>query len=63
MAVSGQLHTPATYPKGKDPWYPFDRRMGEPQSRSGRGGEEKNSQSLPGLEPPIIQHADQHAYF
>jgi hypothetical protein len=26
-----------------------------PQSRSGRGGEEKNSQPLPGLEPPIIQ--------
>jgi hypothetical protein len=25
------------------------------QSRSGRGGEEKNSQPLPGLEPPIIQ--------
>jgi hypothetical protein len=27
----------------------LDRRLG------GRGGEEKNSQSLPGLEPPIIQ--------
>jgi hypothetical protein len=26
-----------------------------PQSRSGLGGEEKNSQPLPGLEPPIIQ--------
>jgi len=26
-----------------------------PQSRSGPGGEEKNSQPLPGLEPPIIQ--------
>jgi len=25
-----------------------------PQSRSGRGGEEKNSQPLTGLEPPII---------
>jgi hypothetical protein len=24
-------------------------------SRSGRGGEEKNSELLPGLEPPIIQ--------
>jgi hypothetical protein len=29
--------------------------LGGPQSRSGRGGEEKNSQPLPGLEPPIIQ--------
>jgi hypothetical protein len=30
-------------------------RLGGPQSRSGRGGEQKNSQPLPGLEPPIIQ--------
>jgi hypothetical protein len=33
----------------------LDRRLGRPQNRSGRGGEEKNSQPLPGLEPPIIQ--------
>jgi hypothetical protein len=31
------------YPKGKSPWYPLDRKLGGPQSRSGRGGEEKNS--------------------
>jgi hypothetical protein len=42
------------YPQGKSPWYPLDRRLGRPQSRSGRG-EEKNSQPLPRLEPPIIQ--------
>jgi hypothetical protein len=29
--------------------------MGGPQSRSGSGDEEKNSQNLPGLEAPIIQ--------
>jgi hypothetical protein len=29
------------YPQGKSPWYPLDRKLGEPQSRSGRGGEEK----------------------
>jgi hypothetical protein len=29
--------------------------LGGPQSRSGCGGEEKNFQPLPGLEPPIIQ--------
>jgi hypothetical protein len=29
----------------------LDRRPGEPQSRSGRGGGEKNSQPLPGIEP------------
>jgi hypothetical protein len=33
----------------------MDRRLGGPQSRSGRRGEEKNSQPLPGHEPPIIQ--------
>jgi hypothetical protein len=38
------------YPQRKSPWYPLDRRLGEPQSRSGRGGEEKNSQSPPGIE-------------
>jgi hypothetical protein len=42
------------YPQGKNPCYPLDRRLGGLQSRSRRGGEEKNSQPLPGLEPPII---------
>jgi hypothetical protein len=43
------------YLQGKSPWYPLNRRLGEPQSRSGRGGEEKNSRPLQGLEPRIIQ--------
>jgi hypothetical protein len=43
------------YPKGKSRWYPLDRRLGGPQSRSRRGGEEKNSQPQPGIEPRIIQ--------
>jgi hypothetical protein len=43
------------YSQGKSLWYPLDRRLSGLQSRSGRGGEEKNSQPLPGLEPPIIQ--------
>jgi hypothetical protein len=30
------------YPQGKSPWYPLDGRLGGPQSRSGRCGEEKN---------------------
>jgi hypothetical protein len=47
--------TPRTlHSKGKGSWYPLNRRMGEPQIRSGRSGEE-NSQPLPRLEPPIIQ--------
>jgi hypothetical protein len=56
------------YPKEKSTWYPLVRRLGGSQSRSGRGGEEKNSQPppgrddkeksshpLPGIDPPIIQ--------
>jgi hypothetical protein len=43
------------YPYEKGPWYPLDRRLGGLQTRSGHSGEEKNSQSLPGLEPPIVQ--------
>jgi hypothetical protein len=39
------------YPHRKSPWYPLDRMPGGIQSRSGRGGEEKNSQTLAGLEP------------
>jgi hypothetical protein len=48
----------ALHPR-KSPWYPLDRRLGGPQSQSGRGGEEKNSQPLPGLKPPIIQSVAQ----
>jgi hypothetical protein len=33
----------------------LERRLGGRQSRSGCGSEEKNSQPLPRLEPPIIQ--------
>jgi hypothetical protein len=39
------------YPQGNSPRYPLDRRLGGPQIRSGRGGEEKNSQPPPGFEP------------
>jgi hypothetical protein len=37
MEVSGQLQAPAALPQGKSPWYPLDRRLGGPQSRSGHG--------------------------
>jgi hypothetical protein len=43
------------YPHRKSPWYPLDKRLGGPQLRSGRGGEEKNSQPLQGLGPPTVQ--------
>jgi hypothetical protein len=50
MEVGGQLHGPAALPPEKSPLYPLDRRIGGAQSRSGRGGEEKNSQPLTGIE-------------
>jgi hypothetical protein len=39
------------YLQGKSPQYPLDRRLDEPQNQSVRGGEEKNSEPPPGLEP------------
>jgi hypothetical protein len=39
--VSGQLHAPAALLPRKEPPVPLDRRLGGPQSRSGRRGEEK----------------------
>jgi hypothetical protein len=43
------------YPQWKSPWHLFYRRLDGSQSRSGRVGEEKKSQPLPGFEPLIIQ--------
>jgi hypothetical protein len=40
------------YTRRKSPRHPLDRRLGGPHSRSGRGGEEKNSQRSPEIEPP-----------
>jgi hypothetical protein len=42
MEVSGQLHAPAALLQKKSPWYPLERRLGEPQNRSARLGEDKN---------------------
>jgi len=41
------------YLQGKIPWYPLDRKLGGPQSLSGRGGEVKKSH-LAGIEPRIL---------
>jgi hypothetical protein len=63
MGVSGQRHAPAAlYPRGKDPRYPLDRRLGGPQSRSGRRDWEKNPLPLSGsnLDHPIVQPVVRH---
>jgi hypothetical protein len=41
LKVCGQLHAPAALPQGKSPRYSFYKRLGGPQSRSGRYGEVK----------------------
>jgi len=33
MEVNGQLHAPVALPQGKEPRYPFDRKLGGPQVR------------------------------
>jgi hypothetical protein len=42
--------TRTLYPQGKSPWYPLDRRLGGPQSRSGHGVKEKNSKTPRGID-------------
>jgi hypothetical protein len=46
MEVGGQIHAPAALPPGTEPLVPIDRRLVGPQSRSERGGEEKESSFL-----------------
>jgi hypothetical protein len=58
VEVSGHLQAPAALSRGKSPCYSLNRRLGGPQSRSGRSGEEKNSQLPPGIE---IQNPDRPA--
>ena len=42
--MSRQIQAPAALPPGKDPpWYPWNKKLGEPQDRPGRFGDEKNS--------------------
>jgi hypothetical protein len=54
MEVSGQLHAPSALTLEKELTYPLDRWLGEPQSRSGCGGEEENSQPPAGTRTPML---------
>jgi hypothetical protein len=58
--VNGQHHAPAAlYPRGKSPQYPLYRRLGGPQSRSGRRGYKKSSASV-GDRIPVVQSVVRH---
>jgi len=51
--------TPRTlYLQEKSPWYALDKMLGEPESRYGRGGKEKDSQPPPGIEPYKLRSSD-----
>ena len=58
LELSGQFHASAALPPGKTPppRYLLCRRLGGPQSRSGRYGQDKNLSTLPGLELQFLHH-------
>jgi len=58
---SGQLQAQAALPLGKQAPYPLDRRMGEPQGRSGHYGEEKKPCPARN-QTPVIQPAAKSLY-
>jgi hypothetical protein len=60
MEVSGQLHASVAFPLGKDPRYPLDRKLGGPQSRSGRCEEENNFSTPAGKRTPPVQPVAPH---
>jgi hypothetical protein len=55
MEVSGQLHASDALPRREILCNPLNRRLGGPPSRSGRGGEEKNSRPLPGSDKIVSE--------
>jgi hypothetical protein len=57
MEVNGQLHAPAALPPGKDPWYPLDRRLGDPRAVLDAVVKRKIPSSRPESNPrtPIVQ--------
>jgi hypothetical protein len=50
--MTGQFHDPAALHTGKV--YPLHTRLGRPQSRSGRGDDDKITLLLPGIEPEFL---------
>jgi hypothetical protein len=49
-------------PQGNGPRYPMDRRLGGPQSRTGRCDDEKNALFPPGIEPQFPRSSSRLIY-
>jgi hypothetical protein len=49
MRASGQLHAPAAFSRGKNLWYPLNRRLGGTHTQYGLCKKEKNTFELPGI--------------
>jgi hypothetical protein len=63
MGVSGRSQASAALPPWKaPPRYPFDKKLGGPQSRAGRCGEEKNlapaGNKTPAVQPIACRYTD-----
>jgi hypothetical protein len=61
MAVVSQLHAPNAKPPEKSTLYSLERRLGGPQNRSGRCGEEKHLAHAGNPTPPIQPEARRDA--
>jgi len=59
LEASGQ---PQLLCSGKELRYPFNRKLGRPQGRSGRFGEEENALPPTGIRTPIRQTSDCNSY-
>ena len=57
MEISGKIHAPAALSAGKNPPYPLNRRLGGPQSQSGRFEEDKSLFHLPEFKHRTLQAA------
>jgi hypothetical protein len=55
MKAYGQLHALAVLPLGKSVLYPLDRRLGGPQSRSRRRGEDSRPYRDSNFDPSVVQ--------
>jgi len=62
MEVSVSFTPRPLYPWEKSPRYPLDRRLGETQGQSGRGGDGEKIPAPAGNRTPVVQNAAYSRY-